>query len=304
MASSTVMLATALAVAAVVASYCGGQVNSFPLSIYTARNNGRSRPRQSRRGPLAESADAAPATAPSAQPTGQDEAKSRLLDLLARVPKNKSTPRDQTNRILETVKRLECDFPTPESDVLPLIAGNWELIWTAQDSLSLTERRFDNLFGFINPLENQSYSNNPGRSNPILPREIQDGLEGAGVLSERGDNSAVSTQAIDLKRGRIRNVVAFQVNNPTPILRSRDDRKTKGFVTVDVLGSPNPSDGRRIDVKFDSCRVNVMDSPVDLRFPLGIIGPTGWLRTLYVDENLRITRGHKGSVFILSRTSK
>ena len=185
-----------------------------------------------------------------------------------------------------------------------LIAGNWELIWTAQDSLSLTERRLDNLFGFINPLENQSYSNNPGRSNPILPRQIQVGLEEAGVLSERGDNSAVSTQAIDLKRGRIRNVVAFEVNNPTPILRSRDDRKTKGFVTVDVLGSPNPSDGRRIDVKFDSCRVNVLDSPVDLKFPLGIIGPTGWLRTLYVDDNMRITRGHKGSVFILSRTSK
>ena len=218
-----------------------GQVDGFPPSLSTAGKNGRRRLTQ---GPLGESSSVAPA----AKPIGEDGPKTHLLELLASVPKNKSTPRDLTNQILEAVKRLESEYPTPESDVLPLIAGNWELIWTAQDSLSLTERRLDNLFGFINPLENQSYSNNPGRSNPILPRQIQVGLEEAGVLSERGDNSAVSTQAIDLKRGRIRNVVAFEVNNPTPILRSRDDRKTKGFVTVDVLGSPNPSDGRRIDV--------------------------------------------------------
>ena len=181
--------------------------------------------------------------------------------------------------------------------------------FTAQDKSSLpNDRRNNNPFAtFINPLENQSYSNNPsGRSNPILPQNVQNSLEDIGLLSERtsegGDQSTIkSTQAINLKKNTIRNVVAFEVNNPTPLFSKNG--KSRGFITVDVKGYPNPSDGRQIDVKFDRCRFTISDSPIDVDFPLGIIGPTGWLRTLYVDDDIRITRGHKGSVFILSRTS-
>ena len=111
-----------------------------------------------------------------------------------------------------------------------------------------------------------------------------------------------STQSINLKKGLIRNVVAFQANNPTPLF-SKNGR-TKGFITVDVKGSICPEDERKIDVKFDKCRLTLQESPLDLTLPLGIFGPTGWLRTLFIDEEIRVTRGHKGSVFILSRTSK
>ena len=162
-------------------------------------------------------------------------------------------------------------------------------------------------FVIHSPLENQSYSNKPvqpsGRSNPILPQNIQNNLEDIGVLSERAaGNTVVSTRAIDLKRNRIRNVVAFEANNPTNLLSNNG--KTKGRITVDVKGSPNEYDKRRIDVKFDACRITILDTPVDFTIPLGIIGPTGWLRTVYIDDDIRITRGHKGSVFILSRAGK
>jgi|EP00970_Alexandrium_tamarense_P004302 hypothetical protein len=154
------------------------------------------------------------------------------------------------------------------------------------------------------PLENQSYSNNPsGRSNPILPQSLQNSLEDIGVLSDRQSVDTIkSTQAIDLKKSRVRNVVAFEANNPTPIFSKGG--KTKGFITVDVRGAPNESDARKIDVKFDACRFTIANSPIDITFPLGVIGPTGWLRTVYIDDDIRITRGHKGSVFILSRTTK
>ena len=68
--------------------------------------------------------------------------------------------------------------------------------------------------------------------------------------------------------------------------------------------TPNQSDGRRVDVKFEACRVTLRNSPLDVNFPLGVVGPTGWLRTGYIDDDIRITRGHKGSVFILERTAK
>jgi len=161
------------------------------------------------------------------------------------------------------------------------------------------------LRSWVNPLENQSYSNNPlGRSNPLFPQNIQDNLEEIGVLNSarQADNTIKSTQAIDLKRGRVRNVVAVEVNNPTPIFSKNGF--SKGFITVDVTAVPNAQDARKIDVKFDRCRVAIQDSPFNLDIGLGIIGPVGWLRTIFVDDDIRITRGHKGSVFILSRTGR
>lgn len=165
----------------------------------------------------------------------------------------------------------------------------------------------------FSPLENQSYSNNPttraGRSNPILPQNMQDRLEEMGILDKQttdggagGDSDSlfISSQAIDLKRQRVRNVVSFEANNPLPFGRAR----AKGLITVDVGLFPNNDDARKVDVKFDSIRLLLRDSPFDVKLPLGIIGPTGWLRTGYIDKDIRITRGNKGSVFILSRTAK
>mmetsp|Transcript_27492 Transcript_27492/g.42386 ORF Transcript_27492/g.42386 Transcript_27492/m.42386 type:complete len:303 (+) Transcript_27492:38-946(+) len=230
--------------------------------------------------------------------------KIELLNLLSKVPPNEPTPKELTASILQAVKILEDNFPTPPEDVLQAVAGNWELLWTAQDLSSLPQKRI-NLRSWVNPLENQSYSNNPlGRSNPLFPQNIQDNLEEIGVLNSarQADNTIKSTQAIDLKRGRVRNVVAVEVNNPTPIFSKNGF--SKGFITVDVTAVPNAQDARKIDVKFDRCRVAIQDSPFNLDIGLGIIGPSGWLLTIFVDDDIRITRGHKGSVFILSRTGR
>lgn len=230
-----------------------------------------------------------------------------LLNFLASVPPNKSTPKELTRKILQAAVTLEKECPTPNEDVLPKLAGNWELLWTAQDLASLRTDKRNPFATFINPLENQSYSNNPlglGRSNPMLPQNMQDRLEDLGVLDDQQKNKSKSTQLIDLKKNRIRNVVAFETNSPLPFFRNSEG-KTRGFITVDVKGLPSRTDPRKIDVKFDRCRLAVLDSfpKVDVSLPLGPVGPTGWLRTGYVDDDLRITRGHKGSVFILSRAA-
>ncbi len=231
--------------------------------------------------------------------------KTELFNLLSKVPPNEPTPKELTASILQAVKSLEDNFPTPPEDVLASVAGNWELLWTAQDLSSLPQKRV-NLKSWVNPLENQSYSNNPlGRSNPLFPQSIQDDLEKIGVLNSQkqaADNTIKSTQAIDLKRGRVRNVVVVKVNNPTSIFSKNGI--SKGCITVDVTAVPNATDARKIDVKFDRCKVAIEDSPINLDIGLGIIGPRGWLRTIFVDDDIRITRGHKGSVFILSRTGR
>jgi hypothetical protein len=150
----------------------------------------------------------------------------------------------------------------------------------------------------ISPLENQSYSNNPrGRANPVLPQPIQDRLQSIGLV-EQDTDPIRSSQAIDLKRKQVRNVVTFDLPK-LPL----SNQGTKATLIVLVDFEPNGEDLRKIDVKFRSCRITITNTPIDIDIPLGIIGPTGWLRTTYIDDTMRITRGHKGSVFVLQRPS-
>ena len=152
---------------------------------------------------------------------------------------------------------------------------------------------------YTSPLENQAYSNNPngaeGRVNPVLPRPVQDQLERIGLIKVDDELSNIrSTQAIDLKRGRVRNVVTFGIPSPGNAPR-------RASLTVDIDFTPDVINKRRVNVKFQACRVVVPKSPIDFTIPLGLLGPTGWLDTNYIDDNVRITRGHKGSVFVLKR---
>lgn len=136
--------------------------------------------------------------------------------------------------------------------------------------------------------------------------KMQDQLEQIGVLSSPASSSResfqqpaiISTQSIDVKKQRVRNVVRFVTNIPL------GSSVLQGTVTVDITFVPSTSDFRRIDVKFQKCRFTLSKVPLDISIPLGIIGPTGWLRTTYIDQDIRITRGHKGSVFLLFRTSQ
>lgn len=268
-----------------------------------------------------------------------------LLDLiLNQTPAGRATSSQLTQQILQQIQSMTC--PTPENQVLPALAGSWELLWTAQDPSQPESQRWSNKI--INPIEDQSFSNNPeggigignnnnmGRSNPFLPMGIQNLLEQLGIVSSSPTTSTTrrSTQAIDIKTRTIRNIVAIQFNNnnnnimtprrlfgaPTPTSTTTSKPQRRIALTVTVKFTPVQSDARRVNVKFTECRISIpsfISSSINERnqhpkrssnnnnleytFPLGLIGPTGWLRTIYIDDTLRITRGHKGSVFVLSR---
>lgn len=235
--------------------------------------------------------------------------KNDLLDAIGSTPSNEPTSQAKTKEIMQLARDLESQCPTPEADVLENLSGSWELLWTAQDRSQKDPKQLGPFRDFINPLENQSYSNNPngvGRANPFLPLGIQQKLEDMGIVGQHAPSSSSSdpvrsSQNIDLKRQKVRNVVSFSV----PFLASSSQsRQPKASLTVTIDFKPNFEDKRKIDVKFQECRLFLPNTPIDAVIPLGIIGPTGWLRTGYIDDSIRITRGHKGSVFVLARPNK
>lgn len=231
--------------------------------------------------------------------------KGALLSAISSTPSNAPTSRAKTNEIMQLARDLESQCPTHEDEVLDTLQGSWELLWTAQDRSQKDPSQLGPFREFINPLENQAYSNNPngsGRANPFLPQGVQKKLEELGVVAPDSSFASSepirSSQNIDLKNKKVRNVVSFAV----PFLRrSNKSSSPKASLTVTVDFTPNVQDKRKINVKFQECRVVLPNTPIDLVIPLGIIGPTGWLRTGYIDDSFRITRGHKGSVFVLAR---
>jgi PAP_fibrillin len=234
-----------------------------------------------------------------------EDLRDELLALVRDAPTGRATPPSLTARILDRVRMLEQgNCPTDNASVPSSLAGTWELLWTAQDPLAPESQRLWS--SWINPLENQSYSNNPqaaasGQANPFLPLALQTRLQQLGILDATPDTTSTSfapppvrsTQSIDVKSGLIRNVVAVNVGK---------DRTAA--LTVTIRFATDATDLRRVHVKFESCRVVVPQTPIDWDIRLGILGPTGWLRTVYIDDAVRITRGHKGSVFILSRPGR
>jgi PAP_fibrillin len=212
--------------------------------------------------------------------------KGELLSLVQNAPSGTSTPQRLTREILDCVRQLEVKCPTPRSETLSRIQGTWELLWTAQDPKAQESKKN----WIINPLENQSYSNNPqGRANPLLPLAWQDALERAGWVSS---TPVRSTQTIDVKQGKVRNIVALNLG--------RRNSGRRASIMVDIQAKPDVFNPRRINVKFEHCRV-LIPPYLDWEFSLGWVGPTGWIQNVYIDDDLRITRGHKGSVFVLAR---
>jgi len=256
-----------------------------------------------------------------------------LMELISETPSNAPTPYALTQDILDVVRQLEQQFSSqwriydgPSSSqqlqdyLSSKVSGTWDLVWTAQDRTSKESR-----FNWINPIENQAYSNNPfagngsgdqplGRANPVLPRPVQDALENLGWIEtenagiNENNFSVKSTQAIDIQSQQIRNVVTFGIRSlgggsGQQRRGSKLSKTVRASISVTIDFDQDELDAQKTDVKFQKCRVVIPALSIDWTIPLGFAGPSGWIKTTYVDDTVRITRGHKGSVFILQRPS-
>ena len=97
------------------------------------------------------------------------------------------------------------------------------------------------------------------------------------------------SQVIDVAAGTISNVASFALFNGSK----------QGY--LDVKGSVKKAQGSetRVDVEFEAAEVCV--PPFKFSIPLSWARPKGWVETTFLDEELRIGRGDKGSVFVTAR---
>lgn len=136
---------------------------------------------------------------------------------------------------------------------------------------------------------------------------------GAGSRGLFGFTTRGNFQIIDLARGTLQNVVRFTMGGQNVRgLRRSPDGVAAGVLlmrrclptlqgSIEVNGSLEPVNERVVRATFRQFKVTVAGLTVlDLPLPFQ---PVGLVETTFLDEEMRIGRGDKGSVFVTRRVA-
>ncbi|CAI5970062.1 unnamed protein product [Closterium sp. NIES-64] len=191
------------------------------------------------------------------------ELKQRLLRAVGGTQRGKAASPQQREQILQLIEQLEAANPTPSPMLSPLLAGTWALVYIA-------------------PTEASTNTLDASEEGPFLAR-LKPAVFG-------GVRQKASLQIIHPDEGRAENVALFTAWG------------VDGELQIDAeCKAPEQESmrGVRSTVRFLSFKLSL--GPLSFTLPLSLISPTGWIDVTYIDEEMRVTRGDKGSVFLATR---
>jgi hypothetical protein len=211
-----------------------------------------------------------------------------LLDAVSFTNNGKSATLDQQTRVLEIVQRLEADFP-PRSDLLTdpdqakqLLDGPWYLQYTSPSVVGDADR-FPDAWKPRNAREGEANVETKAFN-------AQGSVSAAGIPVETANRVVVQT--IDVDQSRVTNDIGLEWGRLIASGRFR----------------ASPSVPNRALVSFDTFKFQFEGGfSIDVGFLFPIIKfvrrsqENGWLETTFIDQDIRIGRGNKGTMFVLTR---
>ncbi|KAI3795736.1 hypothetical protein L1987_38393 [Smallanthus sonchifolius] len=193
-----------------------------------------------------------------------------------------------TAEIVELITRLEVLNPTPEpTSALPLLNGKWILAYTS----------FVGLYPFLSS----------GTLPLVKVQEISQTIDSENftvqncvVFAGPGSTTAITTNATFEIRSPKRVQIKFEEGIiGTPQLTDSIEIPE----TIEVLGQTidlSPFKGLITSVEDTASHVaKTISSQPPMKFSISQTNVESWLLTTYLDEELRISRGDGGKVFVL-----
>lgn len=240
-----------------------------------------------------ESSDSSTAVAekepvPYKEPTEIDLLKKQLVDSFYGTNRGLTATSETRAEVVELITQLESKNPTPApTEALPLLNGKWILAYTSFLGLYPLLSRGTFPLVKVEEISQTIDSENFKVQNCVL-------------FSGLGSTTAITTNA------------KFEVRSPKRVQIKFDEG---------IIGTPQLTDsivlpenvevlGQKIDLApFKGLLTSVQDTASNvaksisnqppLKFSISETNAESWLLTTYLDEELRISRGDGGSVFVL-----
>jgi hypothetical protein len=226
---------------------------------------------------------------------GSTAKKQAVLDAVSGTNNGKTATPNQQQIVLRRVRELEQSFPPfrlADASQAARLDGIWYLQYTSPSTVGDDDDNNNNSEDAWQP----SYATEGDSRIETRPFQARGTVSAAGIRVDTANK--VVQQILDVSNARVANDVVLE------------------WGRVYVAGSFRPSDmvPNRAVVSFDTAEITVAQqggTEKGWKIQLGwffwilskIRGTTenGWLETTFVDDTLRIGRGNKGTLFVLTR---
>ncbi|RRT55570.1 hypothetical protein B296_00034733 [Ensete ventricosum] len=229
-----------------------------------------------------------------AQPPAVSEAgelKEKLMDLLYGTDRGLQASSETRAEILELITQLEARNPTPApTDALALLNGKWILAYTS----------FSGLFPLLGSVRLPELVKVDEISQTIDSESftVQNSVKFSGPLA--------TTSVITNAKFEVRSPKRVQIKFEEGIIGT--PQLTDDIVIpdkVEFLGQTidlSPLNGVISSIQNAAASVaRTISGQPPLKIPINNTDAQSWLLTTYLDEELRISRGDAGSVFVLTK---
>jgi hypothetical protein len=236
---------------------------------------------------------------------GDSKLEDRLLDAIASGGDATSSRLEISDEIADLVRQLEASqMSVPRPSIAEELYGRWKLLRTSNaDTASPIQRKA------VDASKYDIYQD-------ILVVDDENENDDDGASSGGGRGRLVVSQIVEFGKGNRLCVDALASTSAYP-LEELTERVGSGTILgfnvlgVSLIGDEAAEDTTRPDSRvrfvFDEGRFELFDGklivpyPVPFRSPLFRDAVKGWIDVTYLSDRVRISRGNKGTTFVLRK---